>query len=83
MEDDLPKEYSPEVTAAALRVAVIFDSGCDRCDADDLEVLEKAGLMETSICRDTFGQDSLEAGDTMWSFNAEGEALIATLPVNG
>lgn len=75
----MPKEYSPEVIAAALRVARIFGEGCDRCNAEDLELLEKAGLMEQSICRDTFGQDTLEIGEPMWSFNAEGETLTKTL----
>jgi len=75
----MPKEYRPEIIAAALRVARIFDTGCDRCDADDLELLERSGLMETSICRDTFGQDSLEIGETMWTFNAEGKAITKVL----
>ena len=71
--------YSEEVCAAALRVARIFDQGCDRCDGDDLTLLEKAGLMEVGVCHDTFGQDSLEVGDAMWTFNAEGNALAKAL----
>jgi hypothetical protein len=75
----MPKEYSQQVRSAAARVAHIFDTGCDRCDADDLALLEQAGLMDVGICQDTFGQDSLEIGDAMWTFNAEGRALVDAL----
>lgn len=75
----MPKEYDAKIREAALRVARIFDNGCDRCDPDDLELLEKAGLMEVGICRDTFGQDSLEVGEPMWTFNEEGHALSKSL----
>lgn len=75
----MSKEYSAEVIAAAFRVAKIFDAGCDRCDADDLTVLEKAGLMTQGVCEDDFGQDTLEVGEPMWTFNTEGKALSDAL----
>lgn len=71
-------EYSIDVIRAATRVGRIFASGCDRCDFDDLELLESAGLMTTSICRKATG-DSLEKGDTMWTFNEAGQALVAAV----
>lgn len=68
-----------DVNAAAERVGRIFDQGCDRCDSADLELLEKAGLMDVGVCSDTFGQDTLEIGETMWTFNAKGKALVKKL----
>ncbi|MAK86531.1 MAG: hypothetical protein CMK96_06235 [Pseudomonas sp.] len=73
------KTYSLDVIEAASRVAQIFADGCDRCDRDDLEKLETAGLMNVGVCSDSFCQDSLEEGETMWVFNADGEALIAAM----
>ena len=73
------KTYSLETIEAASRVARIFADGCDRCDRDDLDTLESAGLMTVGVCTDTFGQDSLEEGETMWSFNADGNALVAAI----
>ncbi len=69
-------DVAQEVVDAAKRVASIFASGCDRCDGDDLALLEQAGLMSCEICRDNFGQDTLEVGEPMWSFNTNGEALL-------
>lgn len=73
------KTYSLEIIEAASRVSRIFADGCDRCDLDDLDKLEAAGLMEVGVCTDTFGQDSLEEGETMWSFNTDGDALVAAI----
>lgn len=70
-----------DVLDAAKRVAEIFASGCDRCDGRDLELLERAGLMVQSECSDTFGHDTLEVGEPMWSFNAKGTALAKSLGV--
>lgn len=78
----MTKDYSAEVTGAVLRVARIFDAGCDRCDADDLALLEEAGLMDRGVCRDTFGHDTLQVGEAMWSFNAEGQAIVDKLLAN-
>lgn len=72
-------KHTADVLAAAERVGRIFDQGCDRCDSSDLELLESAGLMEQGVCADTFGQDTLEVGETMWSFNAKGSALVKKL----
>ena len=57
----------------------IFRDGCDRCDAKDLELLENAGLMDCGVYSDTFGMDSLEIGETMWTFNNAGKALVASI----
>ena len=70
-------KYSNLIIEAAKRVHKIFDEGCDRCDFADLEMLEAAGLMDRTICRDTFGQDTLELGEPMWTFNARGKTLLA------
>lgn len=71
--------YSLEVIKAAGRVGRIFADGCDRCDMEDLDLLEANGLMTRTRCTDPFGQDSLEKGETMWMFNADGEALVASI----
>jgi hypothetical protein len=71
--------HSPEVTTAAIRVAQIFAAGCDRCDARDLTLLEGAGLMDQGVCDDAFGQDTLEVGETMWTFNDAGKAFLKSL----
>lgn len=68
-----------EVTDAAIRVAQIFAADCDRCDGADLELLEKAGLMDQGVCDDDFGQDTLEVGDAMWTFNDAGKAFLKSL----
>lgn len=73
------KTYSLEVIEAASRVSKIFADGCDRCDRADLDKLESAGLMTVGVCTDTFGQDSLEEGETMWTFNVDGDALVAAI----
>lgn len=72
-------EYPPEVLQACERVARIFAEGCDRCDYDDLALLESAGLMDHGVCTDEFGQDSLEIGEDMWTFNAKGNVLADKL----
>jgi hypothetical protein len=71
--------YPLEVLQATERVARIFADGCDRCDREDLDLLESAGLMDRGVCSDTFGQDSLEIGEDMWTFNADGNALADVL----
>lgn len=75
-------KQSQEVIEAAIRVAQIFATGCDRCDGADLTMLEKAGLMDQGICDDTFGQDTLEVGDPMWTFNDKGKALLKSLCID-
>lgn len=74
-------EYSPVVIEAAKRVASVFENGCDRCDGTDLALLEEAGLMDQTVCDDTFGQDTLEVGETMWVFNDDGKAFLKSLGV--
>lgn len=64
-----------ELAAAFLRVSKIFADGCDRCDGDDLALLEEAGLMRVETCRDTFGHDTLEVGEPMWGFIPQVETL--------
>ena len=71
--------YSPEVIETAKRVGQDFADGYDRGDAIDFELLENAGLMDIGVCSDTFGQDTLEIGETMWTFNAAGNALLAVI----
>jgi hypothetical protein len=71
--------YPLAVIVAASRIKRIFDGGCDRGDRDDFELLERHGLMDRGICSDTFGQDTLEIGEAMWTFNAAGDALLAAL----
>lgn len=73
--------YKKSVEEAAARVGRIFADGCDRCCGLDLARLEEAGLMEQDICTDNFGQDTLEVGETMWSFNAKGKALVKRLGI--
>ena len=74
--------HTPDVIEAARRVGQIFSQGCDRCDAGDLEALEAAGLMDQGVCNDTFGQDTMEIGETMWTFNKAGVALVKSLGIN-
>lgn len=64
-----------ELADAFWRVSKIFDAGCDRCNGDDLALLEEAGLMRVETCRDTFGHDTLEEGEPMWSFIPRVETL--------
>jgi hypothetical protein len=71
--------YSLEVIQAAGRVGRIFASGCDRCDRNDLEILENAGLMIVSKCSGLEGLDSLKKGESMWTFNEAGSALVASI----
>tara|TARA_R100000655_G_scaffold46655_1_gene83625 strand:+ start:210 stop:449 length:240 start_codon:yes stop_codon:yes gene_type:complete len=73
--------YSIEVIAAAARVGRIFESGCDRCDAGDLRLLKDNKLMTTRRCTkaDAEAQDSLEAGETMFEFTEDGDALVAAI----
>ena len=71
--------YPLGVIKAAVRIKEILDGGCDRGERDDFELLERYGLMDRGVCSDTFGQDTLEIGETMWTFNAAGEALCAAL----
>ncbi len=73
--------YRKAVREAAKRVGEIFADGCDRCDAHDLDLLEKSGLMDQGICQDNFGQDTLEVGETMWTFNKKGLALVRRLGI--
>jgi hypothetical protein len=76
--------YSVEIIAAASRVGKTFETGCDRCSADDLVLLENAGLMTTRKCTkdDEWHMDSLEAGEQMWEFNNEGQALVNAILQN-
>jgi len=71
-----------EVIEAVRRVATIFSQGCDRCDGRDLKLLESAGLMKRGICRDTFGHDTLEIGEPMWTLNDKGTALAKSLGID-
>lgn len=71
--------YSLAAIAATVRVSCQQSEGIDRHCGNDLEILETAGLMDCGICTDNSSQDSLEVGETMWSFNAAGKALIAAL----
>ncbi len=71
--------YSLDVIQAAGRVGRLFADGIDRGDLEDLTLLEDNGLMTRGECTDTLGQDSLEVGETMWTFNADGEALVASI----
>lgn len=75
----LTTEFPQDVIDAATRVGKIFAGGCDRCNGRDLELLEQAGLMKHEICRDTFGHDTLEIGEPMWTFNAKGEELLKAI----
>lgn len=72
-------QYKKAVKDATVRVARIFADGCDRCDGNDLALLEEAGLMDQETCTDTFGQDTMQLGETMWVFNARGHALVKRL----
>lgn len=74
--------YPAEVVEAARRVGTTFSEGCDRCAGSDLTLLEDAGLMEQGICDDDFGQDTVEVGDTIWTFNDAGLALCKSLGIN-
>ncbi len=74
-------DHPPEVIEAAKRVATIFSQGCDRCDGSDLTLLENSGLMDQGICDDDFGQDTVEVGDTIWTFNDAGLALVKSLGI--
>lgn len=73
--------YSLEVVAAASRVASIFNDGCDRCDAEDLNLLHEAGLMTRRRCtkEDAEQQDSVEAGETLFEFNVQGAELVKSI----
>lgn len=73
--------YSVETIAAASRVAKILDSGCDRCDWADLDLLHTEGLMTKRRCRkiDAEHSDSLEPGDPLYEFNQAGDELLAAL----
>tara|TARA_R110002020_G_scaffold334383_1_gene549682 strand:- start:232 stop:471 length:240 start_codon:yes stop_codon:yes gene_type:complete len=73
------KAYTTPVIAAAQRVARQQMEGLDRHNFNDLDTLEAAGLMDKGICEDADMQDSLEVGETMWTFNPDGDALIAAL----
>ncbi len=73
------KAYTIPVIAAAQRVSIQQMEGLDRHEHRDLDTLEAAGLMDKGICEDADMQDSLEVGETMWTFNADGDALIAAL----
>ena len=35
--------------------------------------------MDCGVYSDTFGMDSLEIGETMWTFNNAGKALVASI----
>lgn len=73
-------EHPLDVLQAAERVARIFAEGCDRCDYDDLALLESAGLMARGVVSEhTQVMDSLEVGEDMWTFNDEGNALADVL----
>ena len=77
-------DYPQSVIEAARRIGRIFADGCDRGDYEDFELLEEAGLMDRGICCDTFGQDSLEIGEVMWTFNETGSKLVdELLSLNG
>jgi hypothetical protein len=69
--------YSLQVIAATRRVSAIFSEGCDRCDIDDLDLLEASGLMVQGVIEQP--SDTLEEGDTAWFFNADGDALVLAL----
>ena len=69
--------YSIEVISAASRVGEIFSNGCDRCDVDDLELLQAAGLMIVAPVEEP--SDTLEIGDEAWFFNQDGQALVAAI----
>ncbi|WP_341204817.1 hypothetical protein [uncultured Sulfitobacter sp.] len=73
------KTYTTPVIAAAQRIARQQMEGLDRHEHRDLDTLEAAGLMDKGICEDAEMQDTLEVGETMWTFNADGDALIAAL----
>ena len=73
--------YSLPVIAATKRVSTIFAQGCDRCDIDDLDLLEANGLMVQGVIEQP--SDTLEEGDTAWFFNADGEALVLALKEQG
>lgn len=72
---------SDNIIQAARRVGLLFAGGYDRCDGDDLTLLESAGLMRSGVCDDNFGQDTLEVGETMWTFTAAGNALLKSLDI--
>jgi hypothetical protein len=72
--------YPIEVISAASRVGAIFADGCDRCDIDDLEALQSAGLMTVQPVEQL--SDTLEIGDEAWFFNAAGDALVAAIRGN-
>ncbi len=78
----MSKEYPQEVLDAAKRVAEIFAQGCDRCTSSDLTMLDNAGLMEQGVCDDDFGQDTVEVGETIWTFNDAGTALVKSLGID-
>ena len=69
--------YSLPVIAATKRVSTIFSQGCDRCNIDDLDLLEASGLMYQGVIEQP--SDTLEEGDTAWFFNADGDALVSAL----
>jgi hypothetical protein len=72
MTQNIPS-YSLDVIAAARRVALITEAGTDRCDFEDLDLLESVGLMEQTITdSDT---DTHEKGDVMWAFTQKGTDL--------
>lgn len=70
--------YSIDVIQAAGRVGRIFDEGFDRCDLDDLELLEKNKLMTRSRAKSDC-LDTIEKGETIWTFNEAGEALVDSI----
>jgi hypothetical protein len=69
--------YSLEVITAAKRVSDTFANGCDRCDLDDLDLLEANGLMTQGIVEEP--SDTLEEGDTAWFFNTVGAQLVGAI----
>lgn len=73
--------YSIEVIEAASRVGRIFEDGCDRCNADDLVLLENSNLMTLRTCTETDAEsmDSVEAGEDLWEFNEQGNKLVQAI----
>jgi hypothetical protein len=73
----VPPSYSLSVIEAARRVALITDTGADRCDMQDLDLLESVGLMAQNVTEvDT---DTHVVGDTLWVFTQEGTDLTDVL----
>lgn len=73
--------YSLETIEAASRVGKIFANGCDRCNLDDLILLEEAKLMTIRTCtkEDEWHMDSLEAGEPLYEFNEDGNKLVQSI----